>query len=205
MGIQRFKDCHLVIDFGSKLCKVGFSGDLSPRAILIVNLECVAGSVGDQMKILCKQIRKEIVVSNDCRSAAICERINIPVKIKEEFVRALFNEFHLDSINLYPSAILALLPVVKSSGLVIDVGNVQINVCPVYDNTLLATYHTSLIFQHDLGSEDGDKDNINEDPVNSAFDYRGEESLPSIILQCLSKVLFINSVQSISAENSFPT
>ena len=205
MGIQRFKDCHLVIDFGSKLCKVGFSGDLSPRAILIVNLECVAGSVGDQMKILCKQIRKEIVVSNDCRSAAICERINIPVKIKEEFVRALFNEFRLDSINLYPSAILALVPVVKSSGLVIDVGNAQMNVCPVYDNTLLATYHTSLIFQHDLGSEYGDQLNVNEYPVNRAFDYREEESLPSIILQCLSKVLFINSVQSIFGEDWFRT
>ena len=88
--MQRFKDLNLVIDFGTKCCRVGVSGESSPRLILVADL-----TSDTDITELCKSIRKELVISNDFRSIFLCERVDMTRKFKEAILNAVFKEFQV--------------------------------------------------------------------------------------------------------------
>lgn len=101
----------------------------------------------------------------------------------------------VETITLYQSPALALIPLGKSSGLVIDFGYNHVSVCPVYQHTVLSIFQQNMY----LGVVTDSKSLYNsESPV---LDHHSEENLPKLILNCIIKVISRNdSVQLISDE-----
>ena len=176
--MQRFKDLHMIIDLGSKCLKIGFSGESHPRSTFILN---IGSALEIELTKLMKTIRKQIVISGDCKYAAICERVNLSRSFKAAFIYALFEEFtQFDSVTLYPSAALSLIPLATPNGLVIDIGNGQASVSPVFDKHVLYANHKSMYFDS--------KQNLQISSNTQLLELENEENLPRLILSCLSKV-----------------
>jgi actin-related protein 10 len=65
------------------------------------------------------------------RKVIICESPLAPVVLKQMIARLLFDYFQVPSISFVPIHLMALLTTGLTTGLVIDVGNLETSVLPV--------------------------------------------------------------------------
>ncbi|OZJ02736.1 hypothetical protein BZG36_04674, partial [Bifiguratus adelaidae] len=80
------------------------------------------------------------------RKVTICESPLLPVQLKQLIAKILFQHFHAPSISFAPIHFLAILSTGRTTGLVVDVGNLETIVLPVYLSRPLFPYiKTSLL------------------------------------------------------------
>lgn len=67
------------------------------------------------------------------RKVIICESPLAPVVLKQMIAKLLFDYFQVPSISFVPIHLMALLTTGITTGLIIDVGNLETSVLPVSD------------------------------------------------------------------------
>ncbi|RCI07074.1 hypothetical protein CU098_013960, partial [Rhizopus stolonifer] len=74
------------------------------------------------------------------RKVIICESPLAPVIMKQMIARLLFDYFQVPSISFVPTHLMALLTTGLTTGLVIDIGNLETSVLPIYVSRPLIPY-----------------------------------------------------------------
>ncbi|KAK8849491.1 hypothetical protein IAR55_004825 [Kwoniella newhampshirensis] len=149
---------RIVIDPGSRIWKVGFSGEANPRAAFFsqdeddpissteaweLDLERLKGvrtsrSEGDRLvgvrivKKLRETFVKHLMTDPKSRKVIVVENTFLPTYVKEHIARALFENLKVPSISFTPSSVLSLAACGRITGLVVDVGWLETSVTPVY-------------------------------------------------------------------------
>ncbi|WWC73483.1 uncharacterized protein I206_107453 [Kwoniella pini CBS 10737] len=151
---------RVVIDPGSRIWKVGFSGEADPRSVFYALDSTDADNTGaseawgldpSQMsgvfesrsegerligvrviKKLRETFVKHLMTDSKARKVIIIENTFIPIGVKEHIARALFDNLQVPSVSFTPSSLLSLAACGRITGLVIDVGWLETTVTPVY-------------------------------------------------------------------------
>ncbi|KAI9197307.1 actin family [Polychytrium aggregatum] len=148
---------RIVLDLGSRYLKCGFSGESKPRHVLPVAIPVFSqdGSRSGKKMVTLFQLESDPAVLESIRnvlsdlfyqtfhqylltdpkqrSVIICENLLMPIAIKKLICDVLFNELEVPSISFVPSHVLALLACGKTTGLVVDIGHLELSVLPIYD------------------------------------------------------------------------
>ncbi|WVF68642.1 hypothetical protein IAT40_003412 [Kwoniella sp. CBS 6097] len=158
---------RVVIDPGSRIWKVGFSGEPEPRAVFLAQdgnspdrtaateawdldlqrLKGVHGSRSEGERLvgvrIVKKLRdtyvKHLLADSKARKVIILENTFLPNYVKEHIARALFDNLQIPSISFTPSSLLALVACGRITGLVIDVGWLEATITPVFHSRPLYT------------------------------------------------------------------
>ncbi|GAA5801446.1 actin family [Helicostylum pulchrum] len=161
---------RVVLDIGSLYIKCGFSGESSPRhsvptwsylghsrdadgEVIRVNgelgelyhLDIMAKGnltqIEERLKKLLHDIYFRLLLTDPkSRKVIICESPLAPVVLKQMIARLLFDYFQVPSISFVPIHLMALLTTGLTTGLVIDVGNLETSVLPIYVSRPLIPY-----------------------------------------------------------------
>ncbi|WWC93024.1 uncharacterized protein L201_007988 [Kwoniella dendrophila CBS 6074] len=150
---------RVVVDPGSRIWKVGFSGEPDPRSVFYALdpndaeqtqateawdldpslMKGVNGrSEGDRLigvrviKKLRETFVKHLMTDSKARKVIILENTYLPISVKEHIARALFDNMQVPSVSFTPSSLLALAACGRITGLVVDVGWLETTVTPVY-------------------------------------------------------------------------
>ncbi|WVW86693.1 hypothetical protein I302_108747 [Kwoniella bestiolae CBS 10118] len=151
---------RVVIDPGSRVWKVGFSGEPDPRSVFHsldskdveetrateawdLDLSLMGGVNGDRVEgdrlvgvRVVKKLReayvKYLMTDSKARKVIILENTYLPIAVKEHIARALFDNLHVPSVSFTPSSLLALVACGRITGLVVDVGWLESTITPVY-------------------------------------------------------------------------
>ncbi|WWD20116.1 hypothetical protein CI109_104591 [Kwoniella shandongensis] len=149
---------RIVIDPGSRVWKVGFSGETDPRAVFfsldeddptsateawnldLERLEGVRGSrsEGDRLvgvrvvKKLRDTFSKHLMTDPKSRKVIVVENTFLPTYVKEHLARTLFDNLKVPSVSFTSSSFLALAACGRITGLVVDIGWLETSVTPVY-------------------------------------------------------------------------
>ncbi|ADV22349.1 hypothetical protein I305_02804 [Cryptococcus gattii E566] len=145
---------------GSRIWKVGFSGEPEPRAVFLsqdphdkhsaseawdLDMESVHGIHGSRseggrligVRILQKlreTFIKHLLADSKQRKVIIAENTFLPTYIKEHIAHALFDNLRVPSVAFTPSSLLALAACGRITGLVVDVGWLETTITPVYNS-----------------------------------------------------------------------
>ncbi|GJJ08362.1 hypothetical protein Clacol_002576 [Clathrus columnatus] len=134
---------RVVLDPGSRVWKVGFSGEGRPRDVFTVGYE---GSglweltnaenleeKEEKQHVLEAEVQKHLryVFHKHVDFIVIVENPLIPVPTKELLARVLFDNLQVPSLSFTSSHLLSLLAVGRISGLVLDAGHLESVVLPV--------------------------------------------------------------------------
>lgn len=148
-------DDRVVIDLGSKVWKAGFSSETNPRVVISVKQLCkpilenfdsiwdlcptTSSSmmsntlISDAISIGLRRIFFDhLIVDPKQRKVILIENPLIPIKLRSQISIILFDQFHVPSILYTPSPVLVLMASGILTGLVVDVGNLETTVVPVY-------------------------------------------------------------------------
>ncbi|BEJ15991.1 hypothetical protein CspHIS471_0505960 [Cutaneotrichosporon sp. HIS471] len=151
-------DDRIVIDPGSRVWKVGFSGEPDPRTCFFahdstdrtrateiwdLDLSATAGAHGNvaearrlvQARIqrrLRDTFHKHLLTDGKQRKVIVVENTFLPTYVKELVTAALFDNLKCPSVAFTPSSILALAASGRVTGLVVDVGWLETTVTPVF-------------------------------------------------------------------------
>ncbi|KDQ14960.1 hypothetical protein BOTBODRAFT_159018 [Botryobasidium botryosum FD-172 SS1] len=143
---------RIILDPGSRVWKVGFSGEGKPRAILCVapegslwNVESFAASKRsdereEEERVLEHRIQDRLrsvfldslLTDPKSRKVIVVEHPLMPLHVKEKLARILFRNIQVPSLSFAPSHLLALLASGRMSGLVLDSGHLESTVLPIY-------------------------------------------------------------------------
>ncbi|WVQ96180.1 hypothetical protein IAU59_003283 [Kwoniella sp. CBS 9459] len=162
---------RVVIDPGSRVWKVGFSGEPEPRAVFFaqdadsqdrtgateawdLDLERMEGvrgsrSEGDRLvgvrivKKLRDTYTKHLLADSKARKVIILENTFSPNYVKEHIARAMFDNLQVPSVSFTPSSLLALVACGRITGLVVDAGWLETTITPVYHSRPLYTHSRS--------------------------------------------------------------
>ncbi|EFP80514.1 hypothetical protein PGT21_001289 [Puccinia graminis f. sp. tritici] len=144
-------DDRVILDLGSKVWKAGFSSETSPRVVISVNELCkpilsnnihsiwnISSSttislISDAISIgLTRIFFNHLMIDPKQRKLILIENPLIPTNLRSEIAIVLFDQLHVPSISFTPSPVLTLMACGILTGLVIDVGNLESSVIPVY-------------------------------------------------------------------------
>ncbi|KAF8525930.1 actin family [Hysterangium stoloniferum] len=149
---------RIILDPGSRVWKVGFSGEGRPRDVFAVGWEGTslwrlsdAQSPSDreeyERQLECKMqdhlrgvFHDSLLTDPKSRKVIIVEHPLLPISIKEMMARILFSNLQVPSISFAPSHLLSLLAVGRMSGLVLDTGHLESTVLPVISSRPLYPY-----------------------------------------------------------------
>ena len=130
-------ETKIIIDPGSRIWKVGFSGELHPRSVFLINddkslwnLNALKSFIGIIDAFLLTFIN-HLQIDSKQKKILLVENSFLSNPIKDSIIRILFNNFQVPSIAFANSSLLALLASGRSSGLVIDIGYLQTIITPV--------------------------------------------------------------------------
>ncbi|KAG9049142.1 hypothetical protein FS837_011061 [Tulasnella sp. UAMH 9824] len=142
---------RIIIDPGSRVWKVGFSGEGRPRDVFLVkhtssSVPASASRVRDSIDEVEKERLMELELQ-DClrsvffnslladpkaRKVIVIEPPLLPLAVKDMFARILFHNLEVPSVSFMPSHLLSLLSVGRVTGLVLDCGHTESTLLPVY-------------------------------------------------------------------------
>ncbi|OAV94999.1 hypothetical protein PTTG_05497 [Puccinia triticina 1-1 BBBD Race 1] len=143
-------DDRVILDLGSKVWKAGFSSETNPRVVISVHELCkpILGNidsiwnissnstislVSDAISIgLTRIFFNHLMIDPKQRKVILIENPLIPTSLRSEIAIALFDQLHVPSIAFTPSPVLTLMACGILTGLVVDVGNLETSVIPVY-------------------------------------------------------------------------
>ncbi|ORY34879.1 actin-domain-containing protein [Naematelia encephala] len=148
---------RVIIDPGSRIWRVGFSGEPDPRAVYWTQRSPdTEGSEAWTLDLAqlhgCREDRKEAerLISARCvrlardaftkhlmtdaktRKVVVLENTFLPTVVKEQIAAALFDNLKVPSISFTPSCLLALAACGRITGLVVDIGWLETTITPVY-------------------------------------------------------------------------
>ncbi|EKM58531.1 uncharacterized protein PHACADRAFT_117568 [Phanerochaete carnosa HHB-10118-sp] len=144
---------RIILDPGSRIWKVGFSGEGKPRDIFLagsdtgrplwtLNRATVPGEKEEEDKLLEARLQKclravfhdSLLTDPKSRKVIIVEQPLLPLHIKEALARILFNNLQVPSISFASSHLLALLAAGRTTGLVLDCGHLESIALPIYSS-----------------------------------------------------------------------
>ncbi|KAI9512350.1 actin-domain-containing protein [Russula earlei] len=139
---------RVVIDPGSRVWKVGFSGEGRPRDVFFVSPLWGLQRSSDPFqreeddRLLAAQLQTHLrAVFHDSlltdpksRKIIIVEHPLLSVYVKEMLAKILFENLQVPSISFAPSHLLAILSVGRITGLVLDCGELESTALPVYSS-----------------------------------------------------------------------
>ncbi|KAI0322262.1 actin-domain-containing protein [Amylostereum chailletii] len=139
---------RIVIDPGSRIWKVGFSGEGRPRDVSFVGpmwgLRRAAELVerDEEDRLLEARIQTHLrAVFHDVlltdpksRKVIVIENPLLPVYVKDMFARVLFGNLQVPSISFASSHLLSLLSVGRITGLVLDCGWLESTALPIFSS-----------------------------------------------------------------------
>ncbi|KAG8983817.1 hypothetical protein FRB90_005718 [Tulasnella sp. 427] len=153
---------RVIIDAGSRVWKVGFSGEGRPRDVFAVKRSAsgLRGTSGPRDSVdevererlmelelqecLRRVFFNSLLADPKSRKVIIVEQPLLPLAVKDMFARILFHNLEVPSVSFMPSHLLALLAVGRVTGLVLDCGHTESTVLPV--SRLDSEYSMTLSF-----------------------------------------------------------
>ncbi|KAI0034933.1 actin family [Vararia minispora EC-137] len=137
---------RVVIDPGSRIWKVGFSGEGRPRDVFLVDSLwglSRAAEIADReeedrlleiyVRAQLRSVFHDILLTDPkSRKVILVEHPLLPVYVKDTFARVLFGNMQVPSISFAPSHLLSLLSVGRITGLVLDCGNLESTALPIF-------------------------------------------------------------------------
>ncbi|KAL1407462.1 hypothetical protein Q8F55_006895 [Vanrija albida] len=149
---------RVVIDPGSRVWKVGISGEADPRAVFWaadegdrsgaaevwdLDLGSVAGAHGNRTEArrmvaarverrLREAFHRHLLVDAKSRKVVIVENTFLPTYVKEEIASALFDNLKSPSVSFTPASLLTLGACGRITGLVVDIGWLETTVTPIF-------------------------------------------------------------------------
>ncbi|KAL7424958.1 hypothetical protein Q5752_000645 [Cryptotrichosporon argae] len=146
-------DDRVIIDPGSRVWKVGFSGEPDPRAVFWAHdgthremydldpshLAGVYGSRSEGRRLSAVRVvrklrdmfHKHLMTDPKSRKVVVLEPTFMPLHVKEDVARALFDNLAAPSVAFTPAAVVALVACGRVTGLVVDCGWLETTVTPV--------------------------------------------------------------------------
>ncbi|KAI1796925.1 actin-domain-containing protein [Ganoderma leucocontextum] len=142
---------RIILDPGSHIWKVGFSGEGKPRDVF-----CTGGDTGESLWTLNRASKpaerqeedsilevklqaclrsvfhNSLLTDPKSRKVILVEHPLLPLHIKETIARILFNNLQVPSISFASSHLLALLAAGRVTGLVLDCGHLESTVLPIF-------------------------------------------------------------------------
>ncbi|RKO91905.1 actin family [Blyttiomyces helicus] len=94
------------------------------------SLEHIKNMLTDQLRAV---FHNYLLTDSKARKVIVCEGPLMPRTLKRIIVSILFDTLQVPAISFAPMHLLALLTVGKTTGLVIDCGNLETSVLPIYD------------------------------------------------------------------------
>ncbi|KAG8982866.1 hypothetical protein FRB90_006488, partial [Tulasnella sp. 427] len=143
---------RVIIDAGSRVWKVGFSGEGRPRDVFAVKRTAsgLRGTSGprdsvdevererlmelEMQECLRRVFFNSLLADPKSRKVIIIEQPLLPLAVKDMFARILFHNLEVPSVSFMPSHLLALLAVGRVTGMVLDCGHTESTVLPVYSS-----------------------------------------------------------------------
>ncbi|KAJ3026919.1 UNVERIFIED_CONTAM: hypothetical protein HDU68_004843 [Siphonaria sp. JEL0065] len=143
---------RLVLDFGALHVKVGLSGESKPRYHLPITVPSFddpsinAGLYEPTLDHRLTARRREalidlflsiynkyILTDSKQRKVIICDKVLMPMPIKQLITDVLFRGFQVPAIHYANADLLALMCFGRGSGIVVDIGHLETTAVPVYD------------------------------------------------------------------------
>ncbi|KAH9945081.1 actin-domain-containing protein [Epithele typhae] len=142
---------RIILDPGSRVWKVGFSGEGKPRDVF-----CAGGESGHALWTLNRALKtaereeedrileaklegclrsvfhNSLLTDPKSRKVILVEHPLLPLHLKEIMARILFNNLQVPSISFASSHLLALLASGRVTGLVLDCGHLESTVLPIF-------------------------------------------------------------------------
>ncbi|KAF8577782.1 actin-domain-containing protein [Ramaria rubella] len=147
---------RIIIDPGSRVWKVGFSGEGRPRDVFAVGsvgsglwqLSSTQSSSEEEARMLEAKMQNHLrsvfhdslLTDPKSRKVILVENPLLSISTKEMMARILFTNLQVPSISFAPSHLLSLLAVGRISGLVLDTGHLESTVLPVVSSRPLYPY-----------------------------------------------------------------
>ncbi|QRV75035.1 actin [Ceratobasidium sp. AG-Ba] len=142
---------RIILDPGSRVWKVGFSGEGKPRDVFAVDdgeglwnfNQMRPAAEREEVERLIEQriqswLRKvfynKLLVDPKARKVIIVEHPLLPLCVKNMFAKVLFQNLQAPSLSFAPSHVLALLAAGRVTGLVLDCGHLETTVLPVFSS-----------------------------------------------------------------------
>ncbi|KAI0005460.1 actin-domain-containing protein [Russula compacta] len=139
---------RVVIDPGSRVWKVGFSGEGRPRDVFFVPLlwglqrppDLFQREEEDRLLVAQMQAHLRAVFHDSLltdpksRKIIIVEHALLPVYVKEILAKVLFENLQVPSISFASSHVLALLSAGRMTGLVLDCGELESTALPIFSS-----------------------------------------------------------------------
>ncbi|KAH7906847.1 actin family [Hygrophoropsis aurantiaca] len=142
---------RVVIDPGSRIWKVGFSGEGKPRDVFYAdshtteslwscNRATEPAERMEQDRMLEINVERcmravfhdSLLADPKSRKVILVEHPLLPIYVKEIIARILFNNLQVPSISFASSHLLALLAAGRITGLVLDAGHLESTVLPIF-------------------------------------------------------------------------
>ncbi|KAJ3199279.1 hypothetical protein HDU82_000579 [Entophlyctis luteolus] len=143
-------DERIVLDIGSRLLKVGLSGEEQPRCVLpifVASIDSPSTNAGlyepgldsrlmaRRRRVLTDMLRmvytRLVLTDPKQRKVVICDKVLMPMAIKQMVIEILFDVFETPALNFVSSDMLSLMCTGKSSGMVVDIGYLEATAVPV--------------------------------------------------------------------------
>ncbi|KAJ7067139.1 fungal-specific actin related protein [Mycena amicta] len=127
---------RIIIDPGSRIWKVGFSGEGRPRDVFYaggvlwsLGLGSDAAEDAEKERILEVKLEKHLRSS---RKVILVEHALLPLYIKDIMARILFDNLQVPSVSFASSHLLSLLAVGRITGMVVDCGHLESVALPIF-------------------------------------------------------------------------
>ncbi|KAJ3216489.1 hypothetical protein HK099_005851 [Clydaea vesicula] len=147
---------RIILDIGSRFVKAGFSGEPKPRVIkasspsnitpdlFYLNLQEAEDLEFNLGQLLRTIFHSHLLTDPKQRKVLICESVYLPLELKKLITSVLFWNLQVPSVTFLSSSILALSTLGKTSGVVVDCGNLETSMIPVYDLRPIIPYSKSI-------------------------------------------------------------
>lgn len=151
-GIGLISEKHaVVLDIGSAYTKIGFAGEVGPRAIVPTqvvdpksNKEVNIFPCSDRetmLRLLLEFIHhihfKHLLVNPKDRRIVIVESVLASTLFRETLAKVLFEHYEVSSVLFVPSHLMVLFTLGIASALVMDVGYEETQVFPIYEGIVM--------------------------------------------------------------------
>ncbi|KAJ3554718.1 hypothetical protein NM688_g2965 [Phlebia brevispora] len=144
---------RIILDPGSRIWKVGFSGEGKPRDVFYasgdageplwsLNRAADPAEREEEDKLLDAKLQTclrgvfhdSLLTDPKSRKVILVEHPLLPLHIKDAFARILFNNLQVPSISFACSHLLSLMAAGRLTGLVLDCGHLESTALPIYSS-----------------------------------------------------------------------